>query len=101
MAAKPAPAAQAGSRRSAASNGTPACGSCGKALTKAQQELSIRNYGEALCPGCQKDKSAPAGPGGTIDARHNKTPRPLSIEAGAFCCVNQSAYRAATRRVWW
>ena len=38
-------------------NGTPACGQCGKALTKAQQELSIRNYGEALCPNCQKDKS--------------------------------------------
>ena len=38
-------------------NGTPACVGCSKALTKAQQELSIRNYGEALCPGCQKDKS--------------------------------------------
>jgi len=41
----------------ASSGGTPACGGCGKALTKAQQELSIRNYGAALCPGCQKDKS--------------------------------------------
>jgi hypothetical protein len=38
------------------SNGTPACAGCSKALTKAQQELSIRNYGEALCPGCQRDK---------------------------------------------
>jgi len=38
-------------------NGTPACVECGKALTKAQQELSIRNYGQAFCPGCQKDKS--------------------------------------------
>lgn len=36
--------------------GNPACGNCGKALTKAQQDLSIRNYGEALCPGCQKDR---------------------------------------------
>ena len=36
--------------------GHPACVGCGKALTKAQQDLSIRNYGEALCPGCQKDK---------------------------------------------
>jgi hypothetical protein len=40
-----------------ATNGTPACVGCGKALTKAQQELSIRNYGEALCPGCQRDKT--------------------------------------------
>ena len=39
-----------------ASNGTPACAACSKALTKAQQELSIRNFGEALCPGCQRDK---------------------------------------------
>ena len=38
-------------------NGTPACVGCNKALTKAQQELSIRNYGEALCPGCQRDKT--------------------------------------------
>jgi hypothetical protein len=36
--------------------GHPACVGCGKALTKAQQDLSVRNYGEALCPGCQKDK---------------------------------------------
>lgn len=40
----------------AASSGTPACVGCNKALTKAQQELSIRNFGEALCPGCQRDK---------------------------------------------
>ena len=38
------------------SNGTPACVACSKALTKAQMELSIRNFGEALCPGCQRDK---------------------------------------------
>jgi len=38
-------------------SGTPACVGCGKALTKAQQELSIRNYGEALCPVCQRDKT--------------------------------------------
>ncbi len=37
--------------------GTPACVSCGKALTKAQMELSVRNYGEAFCPGCQRDKT--------------------------------------------
>jgi len=41
----------------AASGGNPACIGCGKALTRAQQELSIRNYGEALCPGCQRDKT--------------------------------------------
>ena len=50
-AARPAPKPDAGP------NGTPACVTCGKALTRAQQELSIRNYGEALCPGCQKDKA--------------------------------------------
>ena len=43
--------------RTEAASGTPACGGCGKALTRAQQELSIRNYGEALCPGCQRDKT--------------------------------------------
>ncbi len=32
------------------------CVGCGKSLTKAQQELSIRNFGEALCPSCQKTR---------------------------------------------
>jgi len=41
----------------ALTNDVPACHNCGKALTKAQQEISIRNYGEALCPACQKEKS--------------------------------------------
>lgn len=41
---------------SAAPSGNPACVQCGKALTKAQQDLSIRNYGEALCPTCQRTK---------------------------------------------
>jgi hypothetical protein len=50
MAAKPSAAA-------AAPSGTPACVSCNKALTKAQMELSVRNYGEAFCPGCQRDKT--------------------------------------------
>ncbi len=43
--------------KNAAPSGTPACVSCGKALTKAQMELSVRNYGEAFCPGCQRDKT--------------------------------------------
>ena len=34
-----------------------ACGHCGKALTRSQQELSVRHFGEALCPSCQKDRS--------------------------------------------
>ncbi len=51
------PAAKAEAAPASGPAGTPACLGCGKALTKAQQELSIRNYGEALCPGCQKDKS--------------------------------------------
>ena len=41
----------------AAPSGTPACVSCGKALTKSQMELSVRNYGEAFCPTCQRDKT--------------------------------------------
>jgi hypothetical protein len=44
------------SKAEARPDGPPACGTCGKALTKAQQDLSIRNYGEALCPTCQRDK---------------------------------------------
>ena len=44
-------------RPEAAAGGMPACVGCGKALTRAQQELSVRNYGEALCPGCQRDKT--------------------------------------------
>ena len=43
-------------RAEAKSDGPPACGGCGKALTKAQNDLSIRNYGEALCPICQREK---------------------------------------------
>ncbi len=54
-AAPKAPAAA--SSPGAAPAGTPACVSCGKALTKAQMELSVRNYGEAFCPGCQRDKT--------------------------------------------
>lgn len=54
---KPAAARPAAAAKPEAANGTPACVGCGKALTKAQQEISIRNYGEALCPGCQRDKT--------------------------------------------
>lgn len=39
-----------------APSGTPACANCGKALTKSQMELSTRHFGEAFCPGCQRDK---------------------------------------------
>lgn len=49
-------AASAASDGNAVPTGPPACVGCGKALTKAQQDLSVRNYGEALCPVCQKDK---------------------------------------------
>ena len=58
--AEPKPAAKpsaAASQPSVNSTGTPACVTCGKALTKAQMELSVRNYGEAFCPGCQRDKT--------------------------------------------
>ncbi len=49
--------AEAAPPRPAAPAGTPACVSCGKALTKGQMELSVRNYGEAFCPTCQRDKT--------------------------------------------
>ena len=55
--AAPKPSAPARPAAPAQSAGTPTCVGCNKALTKAQQELSIRNYGEALCPGCQRDKA--------------------------------------------
>jgi len=37
-----------------------ACSVCEKALTKGQEALSLRNYGIALCPNCQKDRKAGA-----------------------------------------
>ncbi len=52
----PAAAAAPKANASASPTGMPACNNCGKALTKAQQELSIRNFGEALCPGCQRER---------------------------------------------
>ncbi|HEX5323275.1 MAG TPA: hypothetical protein VFW40_05770 [Capsulimonadaceae bacterium] len=33
-----------------------ACSACGKTLTTAQQNLSVRKYGVALCPTCQKER---------------------------------------------
>ena len=51
------PAAPKAAGPVAAASGNPACVNCGKALTKAQMELSVRNYGEAFCPGCQRDKT--------------------------------------------
>ncbi|MBV9852341.1 MAG: hypothetical protein JO250_21975, partial [Armatimonadetes bacterium] len=52
-----APAASvAPAKTDARPDGPPACVGCGKALTKAQNDLSIRNYGEALCPTCQREK---------------------------------------------
>ena len=54
-----APRAEAKAAAAPAANpsGNPACVSCGKALTKAQMELSVRNYGESFCPGCQREKT--------------------------------------------
>ena len=52
----PAPAPASKPAAAASPTGMPACNNCGKALTKAQQELSIRNFGEALCPGCQRER---------------------------------------------
>ena len=51
------PTESAPPKPAAAPGGTPACVDCGKALTKGQMELSVRNYGEAFCPNCQRDKT--------------------------------------------
>jgi hypothetical protein len=54
-AAAPPNAPQAGQQQQQAK--TPACGKCSKPLTRSQQELSVRHYGESLCPACQKDRT--------------------------------------------
>ena len=62
-------------RAEAKTDGPPACGGCGKALTKAQNDLSIRNYGEALAPpasGRSPARSAPPSPEGKQDADTEK-----------------------------
>ena len=30
---------------------------CGKPLTKGQHDVSVRAYGQPLCPACQKDRA--------------------------------------------
>lgn len=55
--AKPAASAAKIEDAPAKSDGPPACVVCGKALTKAQENLSIRNYGEALCPEHQRTRT--------------------------------------------
>jgi hypothetical protein len=42
------------------SDKTHECSICQKPLTKGQEALSLRNYGIALCPQCQKDRKASA-----------------------------------------
>lgn len=75
--------------------GNPACEECGKALTAAQKQLSVRNYGEALCPACQKkprqapapmaeERSAVNGePAGGDDLWDDETEALLSVEPDA------------------
>lgn len=55
--AKPAAPAVKAEDAPANADGPPACVVCGKALTKAQENLSIRNYGEALCPEHQRTRA--------------------------------------------
>jgi hypothetical protein len=51
-----APSSMPGGRAEANGDGKLVCSnpSCGKALTKGQQEVSVRAYGQPLCPACQK-----------------------------------------------
>jgi len=51
-----APSSMPGGRGEANGDGKLVCSnpSCGKALTKGQQEVSVRAYGQPLCPACQK-----------------------------------------------
>jgi hypothetical protein len=51
-----APSSMPGGRAEANGDGKLVCSNptCGKALTKGQQEVSVRAYGQPLCPACQK-----------------------------------------------
>jgi hypothetical protein len=51
-----APSTMPGGRAEANGDGKLVCSNptCGKALTKGQQEVSVRAYGQPLCPACQK-----------------------------------------------
>ncbi len=60
--------------------GMPACGNCGKALTKAQQEMSVRNFGEPLCPNCQRDTPRLAAPGELTATPDTAPEDPLKVE---------------------
>jgi phage recombination protein Bet len=55
---RPAPQ-QANSRPSQGQDMHPACASCSKAMTAGQATLSQRNYGETLCPTCQRNQQKP------------------------------------------
>ena len=50
--------APTGAEGAAASADSNSCSACGKALNAAQQTLSVRKYGVALCPTCQKERRA-------------------------------------------
>ncbi|MDR3710185.1 MAG: hypothetical protein P4L33_17965 [Capsulimonadaceae bacterium] len=41
-----------------ASPGPHLCSACGRELTQSQEVLSVRKYGAALCPACQKGRAA-------------------------------------------
>ena len=53
-------------RSGAKSTGEMACAGCGSGITEGQNTVSVRKFGEPLCPACQRDKPAP---GGQADAR--------------------------------
>lgn len=53
------PARQSSPSPSAAPTDRAACTSCGKELTTAQVTLSQRNYGDTLCPVCQRRQQKP------------------------------------------
>jgi phage recombination protein Bet len=57
--AAPRPASQA---QGGAPAGASPCTVCGKALTPAQTQLSVRNYGAALCPTHQREAGRPSAP---------------------------------------
>lgn len=64
-AARPAsrPAPSADTARSAPQPGSMVCSEpeCGKALTKGQHDVSVRAYGQPLCPACQKQHARSSG----------------------------------------
>jgi hypothetical protein len=56
------PAGEGRERAAETGNGSMVCSEaqCGRSLTKAQYEFSVRAFGKVLCPHCQKQRKSEA-----------------------------------------